>query len=205
MSDCYFTIAQAAKAETKVKGSRFIGEVALVKDAAGAKTYLESVRKREYAATHHCFAYRLGVGSDIEFKYSDDGEPNGSAGKPIYDCIKGRELSSVIVVVTRYFGGTKLGTGGLVRAYSEAALLALEKAGKKTNYITDTICLTIEFLFYDRILKVIEKLKAKQTESDFSEKVSMTVQIRKSLTEQFVRELTDISRGTAQIEKQENA
>jgi len=205
MSDCYFTIAQAAKAETKVKGSRFIGEVALVKDAAGAKTYLESVRKREYEATHHCFAYRFGVGSNIEFKYSDDGEPNGCAGKPIYDCIKGRELSSVIVVVTRYFGGTKLGTGGLVRAYSEAALLALEKAGKKTNYITDTICLTIEFSFYDRILKVIEKLKAKQTESDFSEKVSMTVQIRKSLTEQFIRELTDISRGTAQIKKQENA
>ena len=205
MSDCYFTIAQTAKAEIRVKGSRFIGEVALVSDAAGAKTYLESVRKREYEATHHCFAYRLGVGSDIEFKYSDDGEPNGSAGKPIYDCIKGRELTSVIVVVTRYFGGTKLGTGGLVRAYSEAALLSLEKAGKKTNYITDTICLTIEFSFYDRILKVIEKLKAKQTESDFSEKVSMTIQIRKSLTEQFVRELTDISRGTAQIEKQENA
>ena len=205
MSDCYFTIAQTAKAEIRVKGSRFIGEVALVSDAAGAKTYLESVRKREYEATHHCFAYRLGVGSDIEFKYSDDGEPNGSAGKPIYDCIAGRELTSVIVVVTRYFGGTKLGTGGLVRAYSEAALLSLEKAGKKTNYITDTICLTIEFSFYDRILKVIEKLKAKQTESDFSEKVSMTIQIRKSLTEQFVRELTDISRGTAQIEKQENA
>ena len=204
MSDCYFTIAQTAKAEIRVKGSRFIGEVALVSDAAGAKTYLESVRKREYEATHHCFAYRLGVGSDIEFKYSDDGEPNGSAGKPIYDCIAGRELTSVIVVVTRYFGGTKLGTGGLVRAYSEAALLSLEKAGKKTNYITDTICLTIEFSFYDRILKVIEKLKAKQTESDFSEKVSMTVQIRKSLTEQFVRELTDISRGTAQIKKQEN-
>ena len=205
MSDCYFTIAQTAKAEIKVKGSRFIAEVACVKDSAGAKTYLESVRKREYEATHHCFAYRLGVGSDIEFKYSDDGEPNGSAGKPIYDCIAGRELTSVIVVVTRYFGGTKLGTGGLVRAYSEAALLSLEKAGKKTNYITDTICLTIEFSFYDRILKVIEKLKAKQTESDFSEKVSMTIQIRKSLTEQFVRELTDISRGTAQIEKQENA
>ena len=205
MSDCYFTIAQTAKAEIRVKGSRFIGEVALVSDAAGAKTYLESVRKREYEATHHCFAYRLGVGSDIEFKYSDDGEPNGSAGKPIYDCIKGRELTSVIVVVTRYFGGTKLGTGGLVRAYSEAALLSLEKAGKKTNYITDTICLTIEFSFYDRILKVIEKLKAKQTESDIAEKVSMTVQIRKYLTDQFVRELTDISCGTEQIEKQENA
>ena len=117
----------------------------------------------------------------------------------------GRELTSVIVVVTRYFGGTKLGTGGLLRAYSEAALLALEKAGKNTNYITDSIRLTIEFSFYDRILKVIEKLKAKQTESDFSERVSMTVQIRKSLTEKFVRELTDISRGTAQIKKQENA
>ena len=205
MNDCYFTIVQAARAETKVKGSRFIAEVALVKDAAGAKEFLESVCKREYEATHHCFAYQLGTDSNIEFKYSDDGEPNGSAGKPIYDCIKGRKLTNTIVVVTRYFGGTKLGTGGLLRAYSEAALLALEKAGKKTNYITDSIRLTIEFSFYDRILKVIEKLEAQQTESDFSEKVSMTVLIRKSLTEQFVRELTDISRGTAQIEKQENA
>ena len=205
MSDCYFTIAQAAKAETKVKGSRFIGEAALVTDAASAKKYLERVRKREYEATHHCYAYRLGVDSDIEYKYSDDGEPNGSAGKPIYDCIAGRELTSIIVVVTRYFGGTKLGTGGLVRAYSQAALLSLEKAGKKVNYITDSIRLTIEFSFYDQILKVIEKLKAKQTESDFSDKVSLTILIRKSLTEQFVRELTDITRGTAQIEKQENA
>ena len=205
MSDSYFTIAQAAKAETKVKGSKFIGEAALVTDAASAREYLERVRKREYDATHHCFAYRLGVAGDIEFKYSDDGEPNGSAGKPIYDCITGRELTSIIVVVTRYYGGTKLGTGGLARAYSEAALLSLEKAGQKTNYITDSIHLTIEFSFYDQILKVIEKLKAKQTESDFSEKVSLTVLIRKSLTEQFVRELTDISRGTAQIEKQENA
>lgn len=205
MNDSYFTIAQAARAEIKVKGSRFIGEAALVTDAAGAKKYLESVRKREYEATHHCYAHRLGIAGDIEFKYSDDGEPNGSAGKPIYDCIAGRELTSIIVVVTRYYGGTKLGTGGLARAYSEAALLSLEKAGKKTNYITDSIQLTIEFSFYDQILKVIEKLNAQQTESDFSEKVSLTVLIRKSLTEQFVRELTDISRGTAQIEKQENA
>ncbi|MEE8404104.1 MAG: YigZ family protein [candidate division Zixibacteria bacterium] len=205
MNDSYFTIAQAARAEIKVKGSRFIGEAALVTDAAGAKKYLESVRKREYEATHHCYAHRLGIAGDIEFKYSDDGEPNGSAGKPIYDCIAGRELTSIIVVVTRYYGGTKLGTGGLARAYSEAALRSLEKAGKKTNYITDSIQLTIEFSFYDQILKVIEKLNAQQTESDFSEKVSLTVLIRKSLTEQFVRELTDITRGTAQIEKQENA
>ena len=204
MSDSYFTIAQAAKAETKVKGSKFIGEAALVRDVADAREYLESVRKKEYDATHHCFAYRLGVAGDIEFKYSDDGEPNGSAGKPIYDCIAGRKLTNIIVVVTRYYGGTKLGIGGLVRSYSETALLALEKAGRKTNYITDSIRLTIEFSFYDQILKVIEKLKARQTESDFSEKVSLTIQIRKSLTEQFVKELTDITRGTAQIEKQEN-
>ena len=205
MSDNYFTIAQTAKAETKVKGSKFIGEAALVTDVAGAKGYLESVRKREYDATHHCFAYRVGVGSNIEFKYSDDGEPKGSAGKPIYDCIAGRDLTNIMVVVTRYYGGTKLGTGGLVRAYSEAALLALEKAGKITNYITDSIRLTIEFSFYDQVLNLIEKLGAKQTESDFSEKVSLTVQIRKSLTNQFAKELTDITHGTARIEKQKNA
>ena len=204
MSDKYFTIAQTAKAETKVKGSRFIGQAALVTDVAKAKEYLESVRKREYDATHHCFAYRVGVGSNIEFKYSDDGEPNGSAGKPIYDCIAGRELTNIIVVVTRYYGGTKLGTGGLLRSYSQTALLTLEKAGKTTNYITDSIHLIFEFSFYDQILKLIERFEARQTESDFSEKVSLTVLIRKSLTDQFAKELTDITHGTAQIEKQEN-
>ena len=205
MSDKYFTIAQTAKAETKTKGSKFIGEAALVTDVAGAKEYLERVRKREYDAAHHCFAYRVGVGSNIKIKYSDDGEPNGSAGKPIHDCIAGRDLTNIIVVVTRYYGGTKLGTGGLVRAYSEASLLALEKAGKITNYITDSIHLIIEFSFYDQILKLIQKLEARQTESNFSEKVSLIVQIRKSLTEQFEKEITDITHGTALIEKQENA
>ncbi len=205
MSDKYFTITKTAKAETKVKGSKFISEAALVADAADAREYLESVRKREYDATHHCFAYQVGVGSNAEFKYSDDGEPNGSAGKPIHDCIAGRGLTNIIVVVTRYYGGTKLGTGGLVRAYSEAALLALEKAGKTVNYITDSIRLTIEFSFYDKILKLVEKLDAKQTGSDFSEKVTMTVQMRKSLTEQFEKEITDITHGTVLIEKQKNA
>jgi len=85
MSDSYFTIAKAAKAGTKVKGSKFIGEAALVRDVADAREYLESVRKKEYDATHHCFAYRLGDGSDNEFKDSDGGEANGSAGKTIYD------------------------------------------------------------------------------------------------------------------------
>lgn len=205
MSDKYFTIAQAAKAETKAKGSKFIGQAALVTDAARAKEYLDSVRKREYEATHHCFAYRVGVGNNIVFKYSDDGEPNGSAGKPIYDCIAGGELTNIIVVVTRYYGGTKLGTGGLVRSYSETTLLALEKAGKKTNYITDSIHLTLEFSFYDQILKLIQKFEAIQTESDFSENVSLMVQIRKSLTEKFEKEITDITHGTARIEKQKNA
>ncbi len=202
MIDYFYSIVNPARIETKVKGSKFIGEATVVKNVSEAKEQLEKIRKREYNATHHCSAWRVGIGQDIEFKYSDDGEPGGTAGKPIFDCIVGKELTNVMVVVTRYYGGTKLGTGGLVRSYSEAALLALEKAGKKTNYITDRIRLTIDFSYYDQTLKLLEKFEIKQTESDFAEKVSMEIEVRTSLTEQVEQEITDLTRGTVQIEKQ---
>jgi uncharacterized YigZ family protein len=203
MIDYFYSIANPARIETKVKGSRFIGEAAIVKNVFEAKGQLEKIRKREYNATHHCSAWRVGIGQNIEFKYSDDGEPGGTAGKPIFDCIAGKELTNVMVVVTRYYGGTKLGSGGLVRSYSEAALLALEKAGKKTIYVTDRIRLIIDFSYYDQTLKLLEEFGIKQTLSDFAEKVSMEIEVRKSLTAQFERKITDITRGTAQIEEQD--
>ena len=113
--DVYYQILKTARHETKVKGSRFIAECATVATADEALSFLGAIRKREHAATHHCYAYTVGLFDDMQFKYSDDGEPSGTAGRPIYDMIGGQELSNCIVVVTRYFGGTKLGTGGLVR------------------------------------------------------------------------------------------
>ncbi len=123
------TIAASRRVEIpKIKGSRFIASAAPVGSAAAAAAFVEAVREEFRDATHNCFAWRLGSGEDA-FRAGDDGEPSGTAGRPILQQIDGRRLTDVVVVVSRYFGGTKLGTGGLVRAYSEAAAAVLERAG----------------------------------------------------------------------------
>ena len=200
MDDFYLTIAQTAQVENKVKGSRFIAQTKMVKSETEALQFLKGIRKREHAATHHCYAYRIGHGQNVLFKYSDDGEPSGTAGKPIYDCITGRDLTYVIAVVTRYFGGTKLGTGGLARAYSETAVLALEESGTKTVYITDQLMMRFDFRYYDQILKALEKYKAEQISSEFSEIVQLTVSVRQSKTTELINEITNLTHGQAQIE-----
>jgi len=200
MDDIYLTIAHPAKVETKVKGSRFIAETKMVESGGEVLEFLKGIRKRERAATHHCYAYRIGRGQKVLFKYSDDGEPGGTAGKPIHDCITGRNLTNVMAVVTRYFGGIKLGTGGLVRSYSAAAVRALEESGTKTVYITDQLKMRIEFKYYDQIMKVLEKHKAEQISSEFSEIVKLTVSVRKSKTNELKNEITNLTHGQAQIE-----
>ena len=127
MNDPYPILDGATRVEIKVKGSRFIGEALPVDSVAAAEEALQAIRKREYDATHHCSAWRIDP-EGREFRWSDDGEPSGSAGAPIFRQIEGRGLSGALVVVTRYYGGTKLGTGGLIRAYGEAASLALDEA-----------------------------------------------------------------------------
>ncbi len=200
MDDFYLTIAQPAKVETKVKGSRFIAETGMIENEFAVQYLLNGIRKREHAASHHCYAYRIGTGENAAFKYSDDGEPNGTAGKPIYDCIIGRNLTHVIAVVTRYFGGTKLGTGGLARAYSETAISALERSGTQTVYITGRLKMCFDFKYYDQILNLLQKYKAEQASSDFSEIVKLTVSIRKSKTNDLKNEIINLTHGQAEIE-----
>lgn len=200
MDDFYLTIAQPAKVEIKVKGSQFIARTKMVESEGEVAEFLKGIRKTEHAATHHCYAYRIGQGQKTHFKHSDDGEPNGTAGKPIYDCITGRNLTNVIAVVSRYFGGTKLGTGGLARSYSEAAAGRLEKSGTKTVYITDNLQLRFEFKYYDQISKMLEKYEAEQNSSEFSEIVKLNVSIRKSKTNELKIEITNLTHGQAQIE-----
>ena len=128
MADVYLTLAAAHTAEPpKTKGSRFIGHVAPAADEAAAGAVVEAARKREHAARHWCWAFRLGEAGGA-WRASDDGEPSGTGGRPILQEIEGAGLTHVVAVVTRYYGGTKLGAGGLARAYGEAARLALHEA-----------------------------------------------------------------------------
>ncbi len=200
MDDFYLTIAHPAQVEIKVKGSRFISETQKVENESDAAVFLGGIRKREHSASHHCYAYRIGRGQSAHFKYSDDGEPGGTAGKPIYDCITGRELTNVIAVVSRYFGGTKLGTGGLARAYGEAAASALEKSGTKTVYITDRLQLCFDFKYYDQVLKLLGKYKCEKNSAEFSEIVNLSVSVRQSKISEFKNEITNLTNGQAKIE-----
>ena len=199
MDDFYYSIARSATVEIKVKGSRFIAEAKAAESAEDAREILKSIRKKGHAATHHCYAYRIGRADKQEFKYSDDGEPSGTAGKPIYECLSGRELTNTIVVVTRYFGGTKLGTGGLARAYVDAAKQALEKAGKKTTFITDPLNLQFDLKYYDQVVKLLSKFSAEQIKSDFSEMAQLKVAIRKSKTKELIETLTNLTNGQIKI------
>ncbi len=201
MDDTYTTIRTESQIETKVKGSRFIGETALVGSVDEAVACLEAVRKREYQATHHCYAYVAGVPGAVEFKYSDDGEPSGTAGRPIYDVVTGSGLTNLLVVVTRYYGGTKLGTGGLVRAYSDAARAAVEASGKLEQYLTRDYRFVLEFARYDQFLREIHRLGAKVIESEFTDQVVLVVRVRRSLTETLTASFVELMSGKGQVEE----
>lgn len=128
MSESYLTVARDVDAEIEVKRSRFLARVRRVADEDAARAVIEQCRKEYWDARHHCSAFVLGESGAIS-RSNDDGEPSGTAGAPILAAINGRGLSDVVVVVTRYFGGTLLGAGGLVRAYTDATVAGLEQAG----------------------------------------------------------------------------
>lgn len=205
MDDSYLTIQREATAEIKVKGSRFIGESCLVETVEEAGERLELIRKREYQATHHCPAYHIGLGHDAVFKYSDDGEPGGTAGKPIYDVIVGRNLTNILIVVTRYFGGTKLGTGGLVRAYGDAAKAVLDKSGVKENYLTRAYHLEIDFTRFNQLQQLINKLEIQTVNSEFTDTVSLDIAVRLSREKQFRTEFVELTQGKARLEKKDQS
>ena len=128
MTTSYVTVRRGAEAEIEAKRSRFLCTVARVETEAAARALVERMRKQHWDARHHCSAFILGPGGDVE-RSSDDGEPAGTAGAPMLEVLRGREVSDVVAVVTRWFGGTLLGAGGLVRAYGDAVRASIDAAG----------------------------------------------------------------------------
>lgn len=200
MEDSYFTIAAESSVELKIKNSRFIGDTFLVSSAEEALERLASVKKREYAANHHCYAYRVGLFQETVFKYSDAGEPTGTAGKPIYDQLAGAYVTNTLIVVTRYFGGTKLGTGGLTHAYSDTAKAAMEKSGRTEHFVLMHFDLTLDFGHYDRWQKILSRLGATVVDSSFSDVITMQVAIRSSRADELKSALIELTAGKAHIE-----
>jgi uncharacterized YigZ family protein len=189
------TITERKRVELKVRGSRFIGTAIPVHSKEQANDELEKIRKEFWDATHNCYAWRLAP-DGLQYRFADDGEPSGSAGKPILFVIQQRELVNVLVVVTRYFGGTKLGVGGLARAYSDAAIAALDLAGVETIHPTDTFRI---FTPYEdmRAIRQLVDTYAISFEEEFRDVVCYTISIRSDQVEEFTALLTEVSNGRA--------
>ena len=201
MKDTYYTLGNYARAEIKVKGSRFIAEAIRVDTVTDADAEIAGIRKREYNATHHCTAYRIGLDGAI-FRYNDDGEPNGTAGRPILRQIDALGLTNTLVVVTRYYGGTKLGTGGLLRAYGEAAAAALSDAPIEENIIRASVRLRFSYADTSPAMHTLGQFDTKILEIHYTEETEIIVGVRRSETGAFIEAFTDAlsGRGTAERE-----
>ena len=198
MTDAYRTIDDRAEAETKVDGSRFIAEAIPVASREAAETKIEAVQNREHSATHHCTAYRVGRDGDT-FHYNDDGEPSGTAGPPILRQIDARNLTNVVVIVTRYYGGTKLGTGGLVRAYGDAASLALDAAAIVERVVRVPVCIRFAYDDTSNASRLLRRFDAEVQDRDFTDVTQLTLGIRPSEVDRFKEAFTNALAGRGKV------
>jgi uncharacterized YigZ family protein len=183
--DAYYTIAARERAEIdKIKGSRFIASVAPVSSKDDAMSFVESLRKEFYDSRHNCFAYRLGA-QGLYFRAFDDGEPSGSAGKPILFALQKYDVSDVALVVTRYFGGVKLGVGGLARAYSQAAENVLSICTKATIYQTHQVRVLCVYEDVSLVKRLLEKY-ATEYKEEYRDVVEFIADIQISQAEEFI-------------------
>lgn len=196
MEDEYLTIEALVRGEIKVKGSRFIATAKPVKAEGEARAFLQDISSQFCDATHNPYAYRLKGGV---FRFNDAGEPSGTAGKPILSAIDSQGLTDVALVVTRYFGGTKLGVGGLIRGYHQAALSSLKRAKVISAYITEVLSLEFPYDQTNAVKGVLTQFRAEPTEEEYSDKVRLTVAVRSSLFEKFQKAITRATRGRAKI------
>lgn len=179
MSDTYKTIDQPAEGYLTEKKSKFISYVFPVSNIEEVHQILEEYRKKYYDARHVCWAYMLGEERD-EFRFNDDGEPSGTAGRPILGQINSYELTNVLILVIRYFGGTLLGTGGLIKAYKEAAEDAILKAEISEKTIDEKFTIHFEYPLLNDVMRILKQFENVTWEQDFKESCIMHLQIRKS-------------------------
>lgn len=188
----YKSVKQCSEAEYTVNRSRFIGRCFPVDSEEAALCLLGDIRKKHWDATHNCFAYR--IGENAAARFSDDGEPGGTAGKPIMDVLTGRGLTNVLCVVTRYFGGILLGAGGLVRAYSKSAADAVTKAGM-VSYLPGTVLdIPMDYSRYGALEGFI-RASAEVRNVAFAQNVVVTVAVEDTNLLKFMKEVTERSDG----------
>ena len=193
----YLTVTIKSEGLFKDKGSKFIAVACHVENLEDIKKEMESIRRDYYDARHHCYAYRFNPENEVS-KSSDDGEPSGTAGKPIMNQILSYGVTNTLVVIVRYFGGTKLGVSGLIKAYKLAAVDALENNKIIKKYISSEFVLSFEYPLMNRVMRVIKEERLKILKQDFDSNCKIHIELKRN-QEKMTRKKIDNIRGVAII------
>ncbi|WP_457752937.1 YigZ family protein [Thermococcus sp.] len=195
----YKTLRGIGAAELVIRKSVFIGYASPANSEEEAKAFIAKIKAHHRDATHNVSAYLIKDDKSFALRYDDDGEPKGSAGKPILKVIQNKGLSNVVVVVTRYFGGIKLGYDGLVKAYSDAASLAIENAGIVEIFETEHLEAVFPYNLYHTVRKTIEKNGGKVVDEEYGDLVKFTVEIKKGEADSLMNLLIEKTRGRIKL------
>ena len=196
----YLTIKTTGQAELDIRKSEFICTIGRINNEEEAKAFIDKVRTKNRKATHNCFAYVLGMNDEIQ-RESDDGEPSGTAGVPILRVLQNLELRNVCAVVTRYFGGIKLGAGGLIRAYSNTTSQAIEKTGVVQRVVQQQLFITIAYPLLGKLKNHLEQKQLPIINTQFTDKVKVEIAVDKKELDQIKEDLINFLNAQVEIEK----
>lgn len=199
MKDSYQTIAEPAEAICKERSSKFFAYAYPVQNEEQIREILDSLRKRYYDATHHCYAWRLGYRGEA-FRVNDDGEPSGTAGKPILGQLLSKDLTNCLIVVVRYFGGTKLGVSGLIGAYKESAAEVIVASRMVERTIDRKINIEFSYIVMNDVMKIIKEDQPSIEMQKFDNLCAMKLSIRESCADDLIEKLSKVEGLTLETE-----
>jgi len=202
-SDEYRTLASESKGTFKDRGSRFIALAFPVETEEDIKPILQDLKKQYHDARHHCYAYRLGA-QKLKFRANDDGEPSSSAGKPILGQLQSFDLTDILIVVIRYFGGTLLGVPGLINAYRTAAREAIENGEIIVKTVNDIVHIEFDYLSMNSVMKIIKEENPRMILQEYDLKCTIQLEVRRSQTDRLVNKLGKVQNTSVKLKNISN-
>lgn len=200
MSDTYRTIDASGEGMFKDKGSRFLAYAYPLNDESEVKEIIDKLKKEHYSARHHCYAWRLGAKGE-KFRANDDGEPSGTAGKPILGQLLSKDVTNILIVVVRYFGGTLLGVSGLINAYRESTIEVLNQTPIVEKIIEDIITLKYEYPLMNRVMKVVKDDDLTVIDTQYEMDCLLKVTVRQEKTDYVFGKFEKIEGVTTDLQK----
>ncbi|WML41197.1 YigZ family protein [Neobacillus sp. OS1-2] len=196
----YYTVKQTGKNEINIQKSRFIAHIKRAESENEAQEFIQTIKKQHWNATHNCSAYLIGEHDQIQ-KANDDGEPSGTAAVPMLEVLKKRKLKDTVVVVTRYFGGIKLGAGGLIRAYGKATSEGLDAVGIVERKLAQIIHVKIDYTWLGKIEKEVRASEYKIKDIHYLDTVEVEVYVAEDLVQPFMDWMVELTNGQCDMKK----